>query len=223
LDPSALAFRHVVWRPEEEIDLGAAALLLGELDGAVDVPAGLAVLDELAEGARGPGDPVERLARLTHHLFVEQKFRGNVDDYEDPRNSFLDQVLGRRLGIPISLAVLVLEVGRRVGVRVDGIGFPGHVHVAARLPGGDLLLDCFHGGKALDRKGLEELLANALPGASLSGEHLMSQSKRQILARMLNNLRRVYAARQDGERRAAVEARLEILAESPPGGGGARA
>lgn len=157
----------------------------------LDVDAELKVLDDLAAGC--PDD----LAGLRRYLFDELGFHGNEADYADPRNSFLNDVVARRVGIPITLSVLVMEVGRRVGVPFTGIGLPGHFLVRHEaVP--PLLLDPFGRGRSLT---LEDCagLVKRLYGDAIGFEPslLATVSNRLILTRMLNNLRSVYQARSD--------------------------
>jgi regulator of sirC expression with transglutaminase-like and TPR domain len=121
------------------------------------------------------------------------------DDYDDPRNSFLDQVLARRRGIPISLSVVLIEIGRRCGLRLQGVGMPGHFLV--RDPAWpEVFIDAFHGGRRLDRSGCERLL-QAVTGTrhQLTQEMLATTGPRAILARMLANLDRSFGRRGDGK------------------------
>jgi hypothetical protein len=148
------SFTRVVRRPETEIALDEAALLIAAHDHDLDLEGELSRLDRLADAA---GDDVEPLARF---LFVEQGFVGNELDYGDPHNSYLDSVLRRRVGLPITLSVLLLEIGRRRGVALHGVGMPGHF-----LVGTDdgRFVDPFHGGALLDEAGCRaqyERLAN---------------------------------------------------------------
>src|SRR2546430_14052765 len=140
-------FRDLVRMPE--IDLAAAALAVARIEYPDLAPErSLAKLDDLAARSRVPkrGDGRRAVARLRDFLFEEQGFRGNADDYYDPRNSCLNDVLDRQLGIPITLAVLTMEVGRRVGLDIAGVGLPGHFIVSAAVGGRSVLLDPFHGG-----------------------------------------------------------------------------
>ena len=131
LRPHLALFSHIACRPEDELDLGQAALVIAEpeYDG-LDVAAYLRRLDRLAERAqprvaRIP-DPGAQALALINYLHVEEGFCGNVAEYDDPRNSFLNEVLDRRLGIPITLSVVMIEVARRLGVPLRGVSFPGH-------------------------------------------------------------------------------------------------
>lgn len=185
-------FLALMGRPGFPLD--EAALLLaahGQPD--LDVDGQLARLDELACSC--PDASVHGVVDL---LFVRLGLRGNLEDYGDPRNSFLNQVLDRRTGIPISLSVLTMEIGRRVGVTFEGIGMPGHflIRVAATP---SVLLDPFHGGRRLGPGGAEELFGRIHGGmAPFSPALLAPTPAPAILARMLFNLRGSYHSRADG-------------------------
>lgn len=161
-----MRFRDLIHLPDDQIDLARAALLLATLEAPnLDTEPWLTRLDGLADAARehagGASGDFARLEALTGYLYGELGFRGNKDDYYDPRNSFLHQVVERRLGIPISLAVLLIEVGKRAGVPLFGVGLPGHFLVRhARHP--ELLLDPFDGGRILTRGECAEILRKAL-------------------------------------------------------------
>jgi regulator of sirC expression with transglutaminase-like and TPR domain len=157
----------------------------------LDVAGELKRLDELASAC--PPD----LDSLRRYLFAELGFRGNEEDYGDPRNSFLNDVLDRRMGIPITLSVVTIEVGRRVGVPFSGIGLPGHFLVRHEaVP--PLLLDPFHGGAALTLEDCEGLIRRAYgDDVPFQPSLLAPVDNRMILARMLNNLRQVFQSRGD--------------------------
>jgi len=211
-------FASAVQRPEEEIELDRAALLLGEWDsGPVDVPRYRAMLDQLAQRAdEARRDVADRsfagCRAVTRVLFAELGFHGNARDYYDPRNSFLHEVLERRTGIPISLSVLYMEVARRIGVRISGLGFPGHFLVRALDGDRAVVLDPFNRGAVLGREELEELLTRVSgPEARLEAAHLTPLAKSQILTRMLINLAGIYGQRGDLFRSLEVLERLHLL------------
>jgi regulator of sirC expression with transglutaminase-like and TPR domain len=184
-------FAALASRPEPE--LAEAALLIGAAgDPGTQPDPWLTEIDRAADGVRD-------LDGLLHRLFVDMGFRGDSEDYYDPQNSFLHRVIKRRLGIPISLSVLTIEVGRRAGVRLDGIGMPGHFLVG--IPGGATYVDAFAGGEVLDEAGAEALFrASTWPGGEVAfGPHLLPVvGPRAILIRMLANLRGVYEYHRSG-------------------------
>lgn len=155
---------------------------------------------------------------LAEFLFQAYGLRGNADDYADPRNSYLNQVLDRRLGIPISLSVIYLEVGQRLGLPVAGVGLPGHFIVQVAGDEGPQYLDPFHGGRPLTLAGCAELVRSA---AGLRGEFdpawLTPTPPREIVARMLNNLRTFYISVEDWPLAIALLERLQILQPAVPG------
>jgi regulator of sirC expression with transglutaminase-like and TPR domain len=215
-------FAHIAQRPEDDIDLGAAGLLIAEAEyPGLDVAHYLSVLDAMAEGsrARAVGDTEQSdkdllhlLRALNQHLFEDLGFHGNQDDYYDPKNSFLNEVIDRRVGIPITLSVVYMEVGRRLDLPLEGVSFPGHFLVKYKTPEGDLLLDPYHGGVALSRAELEQRLERAFgKKTALAPSHLQTATKRQILTRMLNNLRGIYQQNGDAQRERGVLERLAIL------------
>jgi regulator of sirC expression with transglutaminase-like and TPR domain len=218
--PVSLAeFARAVQGPEAGVDLGLGALLIARVEYPdLDVGAYLGRLDALAAQARaagcGAGDRLSRLHRLREFLFEEQGFRGNVQEYYDPRNSCLNAVLDRRLGIPITLSLVLMEVGRRLGLAIDGIGLPGHFVVAFRGDNGErLLLDPFGGGELLTPQGCQALVSRALGRpVTVREEHLVPVGKRQILARMLNNLKAIYFKQEAWPKALGVAERLCVLA-----------
>jgi regulator of sirC expression with transglutaminase-like and TPR domain len=215
-------FAALVQRPEGEIELDRAALEVGAWDypdAVADVVRYRGVLDDLARAVevsrRGAGEHERPGARaLGRALFDELGFRGNTADYYDPRNSFLREVLDRRTGIPITLAVVTMEVGRRVGVRATGVGFPGHFLVRVHEDAADdgQVIDPFNGGAALSEADLAELLRRVVgPEARFEPALLEPTSKRQILTRMLLNLAGIYGKAGDLFRSLEVLERLHIL------------
>jgi regulator of sirC expression with transglutaminase-like and TPR domain len=145
-------------------------------------------------------------------LFARMGFRGNAEDYYDPKNSFLYQVLERRVGIPITLSVLFLEIARRVGVLAQGVNFPGHFLVRIAEEDSWRFLDPFAAGRLLSTADLEALLRqSAGPAAALEPSLLSAASKRQIVSRMLVNLAGIYGKQGDLPRSLCVLERLAIL------------
>jgi len=209
------AFADAVRAPEPEIDLGRAALLVARVEHpGLDPEPGLRRLDDLAErsGAGAVADPLRALHRLREFLFEEEGFRGNAADYYDPRNSCLSDVLERRLGIPITLSVVMMEVGRRVGLRILGVGLPGHFVVRADVAAEPVLLDPFDGGAVVTHERAADLVARALGHpVSLTRDHFAPLGKRHILTRMLLNLRTAYCRRQEWPKAVAVLDHLLVV------------
>ncbi|WP_462322149.1 SirB1 family protein [Halochromatium sp.] len=218
-------FAQLARQPDEEIDLATGALAVsGLFQPGLAADDTLASLDLLAAqaGERDPeqSDLFDRVRALNQFLFEEIGFVGNQDDFYDPRNSFLDQVLSRRLGIPITLSVLYIEIAARLGLPAYGVGFPGHFLV--RIGRGDtaLMLDVYAGGVALPESELDQRLADLYGQGTLSiRSHpalLRPATKREILVRMLRNLIGIYRDRGEPVNRlAALTASLTLAPDLP--------
>lgn len=202
---------------QEPVPLDAAALAIAQEEYPdLDPGAYLARLDTL--GARvaragGTGRAASLLRALRDVLHDQEGLRGNEADYSDPRNSYLNDVLDRRLGIPISLSVVYIEVARRAGLTLAGVGFPGHFlakYVSAS--GVEIYLDAFHGGEMLSADECVARYRARSGGKELDAGYLAAVSTRQILARMLQNLRRIYQERKDDLRAYWVLDRILLLA-----------
>lgn len=212
-------FARLAQAPDHALDLAEAALWIGaEEEGPVDIEGYLAQLDALAAplDARLHGVRVERerLDILIAYVFRELGFRGNESDYYDPRNSYLHQVLDRRIGLPITLAVVLIELARRVGVRLAGVGFPAHF-LAVDLDLPQLYIDAFHGGRLLTEHECRAMLRQKTQGrVEFDRGQLRPVSPRQILVRMLQNLKSVHMGRGDLDRAIAASDRILLLAPS---------
>lgn len=210
-------FGEVVAAPA--IDLAEAAFLIAcEEYPDLDLPAQHGRLEELGRQARAALDPHaprrSQAIQLASFLGAELGFRGNAENYYDPRNSFFNDVLSRRLGIPISLSVVYIEVGRRAGLPVSGVGLPGHFIV--RVDGqDDLLLDPFYGGRVVSLADCQRRLDRIFDRqVSLEPGMLMPCDERQILTRMLYNLKGIYVQAQDHWRALGA---VELLLRLDPG------
>ena len=197
-------FRRAVERPEDALDLGRAALAVAESEyPRLDTTAYLARIDELAVAVTKhlTGDesgPHRSIAALNYVLFQKCAFRGNRDDYFDAKNSFLNEVIDRRIGIPITLSVLYMEVARRIGLPLLGVGFPGHFLVKYQDDREEIVIDPFNGGDIRTLDSLQQLLAGLYgKPVALSPQLLDPVTKRQILRRMLNNLKFIYLRQRD--------------------------
>lgn len=220
IHPARERFAALARRDDAAIDLAEGALLIAaEACDDLDVERERARLDALGAAAATEVatavTPADRIARLNDFLYRREGFCGNRADYYDPRNSFLNRVLERRTGIPITLAVVYLEVARRAGVPAHGVNFPGHFLVRSdEAP--ELIVDPF-AGRRVGRSELEALLRQALgPGAELQPAHLAGASARQILFRMLTNLKQVYCRAGELERALGCCDRLLLLAPDLP-------
>jgi len=196
-------FRQAADRPEELIDLGRAALTIALPEYPIlDFAAYLGRIDALAlevsERAGADGDVYRLVAALNFVLFSRHGFRGNRDVYYDPKNSFLNQVIERKTGIPITLSVLYMEVAKRIGLTFDGVGFPGHFMVKTIAEGNEIVIDPFDGGESKSREDLAAMLEQLYSGkVEMRAEFLAPLPKRRILQRMLTNLKAIYANAND--------------------------
>ena len=212
------SFAVEVAKPGESIRLDAAALLIAAEDEAyknVDVAAYLSRLETFGEMARERMEASTGVAieAFNHFMFEEMGFTGNQLNYYDPRNSFLNHVIDHRMGIPITLSILYMEVGSRARLRVEGIGLPSHFIVRAFSAGSTqgTLVDPFH-GTTLSLEDCQDRLDTIYDGqVLLTEEHLRAATKRKILARMLTNLKLNYTqARMYRQALAAVE-RIQLV------------
>jgi regulator of sirC expression with transglutaminase-like and TPR domain len=199
----------------------AAAAIAQDEDPGLDTQAVLAKIDGLADRLRRrvPADagPRHRLRVLNHFFFQELGFAGNVNNYYDPGNSLLSTVLETRRGIPITLAVLYIELATQIGLTASGVSFPGHFLVKLRLSEGEMVIDPFT-GQSLSREQLDELLVPYRRSQGLVGDFevplglfLQAAPARDVLARMLRNLKEIHRAASDWPRLLAVLNRLVIL------------
>jgi regulator of sirC expression with transglutaminase-like and TPR domain len=207
VNESEAVFCQLVADPASDPPLDEGAALIAAVGGGADVGGTLARLDDLAAGALAFPD-ARTAAGLAHVLFVDWAFAGNTADYGDPRNSFLPDVIDRRLGLPITLAVLMIEVGRRIGVGLTGVGMPGHFLVGV-VDDPTAFVDPFHAGAMLDRDGCRaRFVAVHGSDATFRDEYLAPTSARLILLRMLANLQQTYVARRSAGARWVARLRL---------------
>jgi len=209
-------FRRAVEIPDDRIDLGRAALAIAREEYPnLNADAHLSRLDQLAAAVRdraaGENGPYRLLACLNYVLFTREGYRGNRDDYYDPKNSFLNDVIERRIGIPITLSVLYMEVARRVGLRLYGVGFPGHFLV--KYSGDEeIVIDPFDRGEVRTADELQELLDGLYIGKVVFQPDLLAPiSNKQIIKRMLDNLKAIYARQGNYVKALSVAERLVIL------------
>ena len=202
---------------DDELPLLDTALLIARDEYPDLDPAGYsAQVDTYADALRpqleGDVDLPARLTAINRYLFEEIGFAGNNQQYDDPRNSYLNQVVDRKLGIPISLAVIQIEVTRRLGMPLDGVSFPGHFLVRLPVDDGILVLDPFNKGRPVSAEELRERASPHLGGQPPDDQQLLQilapATHRMILMRMLRNLKGLYLERGDWERVARSADRL---------------
>ena len=210
-------FRQAIERPDERIDLGRAALTIALADYPdLDIASYLKRIDDLAvqvsQRSGAEADIFRSIAALNYVLFKEQGFRGNRDEYYDPKNSFLNEVLDRKRGLPITLSILYMEVGQRNGLAVEGVGFPGHFLVKTISEGQEIVIDPFNAGDVKSYEALQAMLDQFHGGrVRLHRDFLAALPKKQILKRMLTNLKAIYGRGGELVKLLAVLDRLIIL------------
>lgn len=202
-------FAEIMGSGGDDLALDEAALeIAAAVQSDVDVAAWIEALDRLSAAC-----PEASADAVAHHLFVTEHFVGNRAAYYDWRNSCLDRVIARRAGIPISLSVLMIEVARRIGVDLVGVGMPAHFLVRL-ADDDDVFFDAFNGGRRLDRAGARTLFESVTGGQAVWSEsHLEPTPNRLIVIRMLNNLKSVFAGRRDLVRLAIVMNLREAISE----------
>lgn len=215
--------RHLARRlagADEHMDIAGAALELARLAyPQLDISACVQRIDELADRVRDhyllASDPFDKIEAINAVLFREEGFVGNLAAYDDPRNSYLNQVLERRLGIPVSLSILYIAVGRRIGLDLKGVAFPGHFLVALELGAERVLLDPFFAGVEVGRLELEQRLQQLYGQKAEQLRRFIDDpplvDNRGMLVRMLKNLQRLYEKKEEWPRLLAVLERLMLL------------
>jgi len=192
--------RQIVSGPDEDISLAEAALLIaGHGYPDLNVAAYLSRIEELAHRLRSRVDEhdsvPERISALNQFLFSDLGFTPNSENYYDPRNSFLNEVLERRTGIPITLCVIYMELGRKIGLPLQGVSFPGHFLVKCVVSEGAVMLDPYSGGISLGLADLQKRLREVRGGEvsrAIVAELLVSASNKEIIVRLLRNLKAIY-------------------------------
>ena len=219
-------FAQAVARDDARIDLAQACLMIAQdAYPRLDVERYLGEIERMALRLRGrlpgAGGAEESIVALNQFLYEDLGYWGNSGDYYDPRNSYLKEVIDRKTGIPITMSILYMELGRRIGLPLEGVSFPGHFLVRLRLRGGMLVLDPFAGGAPQSEAELRERLQRVIPPgvtdnvpvAELPLEQFLEPaSKRQILSRVLRNLKTIYRETDKPERMLEVLNRMLLVA-----------
>ena len=210
-------------RSDRDFELGRAALYIAQEEyPQLPVERYTLRLDCLAEAVKDRLDeetaPPVVLGELIHTLFEREGLRGNKESYHDPRNSFINDVLDRRLGIPLTLGIILLEVGWRLGLPLEGVNFPGHFLVRYRGAAEHLLIDPFDAGRIRVESQAQEVLDQQYGGVvRMQPAFLRAASKRDMIRRLLVNLKGLYVNVNDNERALSVVERLMLVHPASPG------
>jgi regulator of sirC expression with transglutaminase-like and TPR domain len=219
-------FARAVAGEDARIDLAQACLMIAQdAYPRLDVERYLGEIERMALRLRASlpaaGGAEESIVALNRLLFEDLGYWGNTEDYYDPRNSYLNEVIDRKTGIPITLSILYMELGRRIGLPLEGISFPGHFLVRLRLRGGTLVLDPFAGGLPQSEAELRARLQRVVPPGAGEGvpvadlpleQFLEPATKRQILSRLLRNLKSIHREAGSPERMLQVLNRMLLVA-----------
>jgi len=215
-------FTEIVAGPEDSLNLAEAALLLAEIEyPGLDISPYLEKLDRMADVVEkrlgGDCSVSGIINKLNEYLFDEQGYCGNTENYYDPRNSFLNNVMDSRMGIPVSLSLIYIELGQRLGIPLVGVSFPGHFLVKLSVPSGEIVIDPYHGGVSLSREDLDFRLYGMIDSERRSAadyaKYLSARGKKEMLMRILRNLKAVYVKTADYQK--ALNMTNQILAISP--------
>lgn len=218
-------FAQLISREDARIDLSRACLLIAQdAYPDLDVERYIGEIERMATRVRARLAPTaageDRIVALNQLLYEELGYWGNTEDYYDPRNSYLNEVIDRRTGMPITMSILYMELGRRIGLPVEGVSFPGHFLVRVRLRGGMLVLDPFSGGapqsedelRSRVKRVIPDGVADDLPASELPlDQFLEPATNRQILARVLRNLKGIYRKANKPERMLDVLNRMLLV------------
>ena len=226
MDAALVPFAELLRRGDARIDLAQACLMIAQdAYPGLEVERYLGEIERMALRLRGTmpqsGGAEERVVALNQFLFEDLGYHGNTHEYYDPKNSYLNEVIDRKTGIPITIAILYMELGRRVGLPLEGVSFPGHFLVRMRLRGGTLVLDPFSGGEPQSDAELRARLRRVIPAGATGpvpleelplDQFLEPAGKRQILARLLRNLKGIYREMDKPERLLEVLNRMRVVA-----------
>ena len=210
-------FTRLLGLSDLDLPLARACLLIAaEIYPNLDIDYYLSRLAQIsfsaAERAGDEQSPAERISSLSRYLFDELQFRGNVKEYFDPENSLINRVLERRTGIPLTLSVIYLEVGWHLGIPLSGVCFPGHFLVKCAGENGEVLIDPFGGGVRIsEQECLGKLRDLYGRDAELRPEYFRTASKRQILTRVLSNLKNIYLCAHEYSRALGIVEMLSLL------------
>lgn len=221
-DEWLVEFENAVAVPDEQIDLARAALIIAADEyPAIDIAHYLGVLDGMAEQLRARIDfgapAIQQVTLLNDFLFGELEFRGNRDEYYDPRNSYLNDVLDRRTGIPITLSIVYIEIAKRLGLPIVGVNMPSHFIVKWRSDDVVIFIDPFNGGQVIGQFALKPISDEAEQSEIQKRLRWMEAvGAKQILVRMLNNLRLIFLQRDAFTRALQIAEKILLLQPDAP-------
>lgn len=210
-------FRKIVELPDRMVDLTEAALVIAlEEYPSLQLDHYLEQIDEWGEAIRarleGSSDIERIVAEINRFLFEQEGFHGEADDYYDPRNTYLNEVLDRHAGLPIALSILYIEISRRVGIDMAGVSLPGRFLVKVTGPWGEILLDPFDGGRVLSSLECQLILDRVYGGGvRLSEHHLRATTRHDVLARVLSHIKAIHLGRGENDRAMADIDRLLMI------------
>ncbi|MEJ1933349.1 SirB1 family protein [Nostoc sp. NIES-2111] len=210
-------FYQEIQQSEEDIDLARAALYIAKeeyprLDTEEYLNALNTMAMEVEERLPSSRYPLRVIQGINQYLYDDLGFAGNQQDYYDPRNSFLNDVIERRVGIPITLALVYLEIAKRIDFPMEGVGLPGHFLIRPAISDMEIFVDAFNRGEVLFAQDCQDKLNQMFQqSVTLRPEFLATISKRQFLARMLTNLKYIYLRKQDVEKSLSVVERILVL------------
>jgi regulator of sirC expression with transglutaminase-like and TPR domain len=220
--PTPLDYFEALVADDEQFSLLEAAVAIAQdAQPKLDVQGVLAEIDALAvrlkQRIAADTAPLQRLRYLNRYFFHELGFAGNVNDYYEPENSYLHRVLATRRGIPITLALIYIEIAQQIGLEARGVSFPGHFLIKLKMPQGEVVIDPFN-GRSLSREDLDERIAPYRRRHGLQGDaeaplglFLQTATARAIVARVLRNLKEIHRSAEDWGRLLAVMQRLVVL------------
>jgi len=210
-------FRELAMGEITNAELARAALLIALEDNPrIEIEPYLHELDDLAarvEKRCSPGEPpIFRLGHLHAEMFDVDGYTGDEGNYYDPRNAYLNEVIDRRLGLPITLSIIFLHVATKIGLNAAGVGLPGHYLVKVRFELNEVFVDPFHSGTTMTLKDIAEMLRAMSNGAiRLTSDHLRAWSGRETIARVLGNLQNMWTRAGDARRANAAKERLALV------------
>ncbi|MSQ31773.1 MAG: tetratricopeptide repeat protein [Dehalococcoidia bacterium] len=214
-------FTDMLSRRDGDIELDTASLLIAKEEyPELNVGDYLDRLDSMADEIKSrlsaDYNPTEVVETINEYLFINQGFSGNQQSYYDPKNSYLSDVLDRKTGIPITLSIIYMEIGRRLGFKLQGLGMPGHFILGYRLEDELKLLDPYNAGAPVTVEQCQERVKTMTNGGPFRSEFLRPMEKRQIIWRMLNNLKGIYVRASDFKKAVSIVDRMMLITPKSP-------